>query len=105
MLQIRLHLQAKFKILLCHACTMPSIYHAYSNLGCIWSPPYLLNFRKFSTQDILVPHPPLIKSLKIFQPDIFKSRQQQKTLPILLQKFLVTDYLLFEFSKSLHCSF
>ena len=31
-------------------------------------PPRLLIFRKFSTQDILIPHPPFIKSRKIFQP-------------------------------------
>ena len=54
----------------------------------------------------LHPHPPLLLNFgKCCSQDIFKSRQQQKTISIFLLKNFVTDYLLFEFPKSLHCSF
>ena len=66
----------------------------------------LLVFRRISTQDILNSHSPFIKSYKGFLSKTSSNFDSNKKIfSMFLLKFFVTDDLLFEFLKSLHCSF
>ena len=82
--------------ILCRLCTLRSLIDVFP---CYWF------LETFPPRTSLFHTPRLLNLGKCSSHDIFKSRQWQKTLSIFLLKFFVTDYLLSEFPKSLHCHY